>query len=111
MNTLQGLTVLLVNLLKVTLEVAMEFMTPDSVWTSENYWQIRFIQSIKQDRQKIVPMLIKQEKILRYEDIKNKQFRDHLQILLLVLSDFKRIDHLLFPLRSSEKRRKTLIMY
>ena len=56
-------------------------------------------------------MLIKQEKILRYEDIKNKQFRDHLQILLLVLSDFKRIGHLLFPLRSSEKRRKTLIMY
>ena len=110
MNTLQGLTVLLVNLLKVTLEVAMEFMTPDSVWTSENYWQIRFIQSIKQDRQKIVPMLIKQEETLRYEDIKSKQFRDHLQILLLVLSDFKRI-HLLFPLSSSEKRRKTLIMY
>ena len=56
-------------------------------------------------------MLIKQEETLRYEDIKNKQFRDHLQILLLVLSDFKRIDHLLFPLSSSEKRRKTLIMY
>ena len=55
-------------------------------------------------------MLIKQEETLRYEDIKSKQFRDHLQILLLVLSDFKRI-HLLFPLSSSEKRRKTLIMY